>query len=494
MIGEPSGPAGLSVNMRMKVVGPQAIEPIARVFQVLFTPILLIPVLVVVAVAHWWLYVVHGGVMQSFIQVMYTPWLALPVLALTLIAGVFHEFGHAAALRYGGGRARGMGVGIYLIFPAFYTDTTETYRLGRWARVRTSLGGFYFHLIFALGIIGLYLVTGQEFVLLIVLLINVDIIRQSLPFVRFDGYWALADLTGIPDFFSQMGAFVRSIVPVPRWKGSKLPNLKLWVKAVFIIYILTTVPVLVFLFYWLVRELPRLTLTALDSMRALAEAFAVARDMGEILLMVAYAMQMLFLALQLLAPPYLLYVWARGPVRAGWRWSATTPIRRAVGSSLGVALIVLVTLVWWPQVRPTPASSPAGVQSFSISVEDRAHVQHPVAYPQTPPVGGDHAPIWQNCGFYDTVIGSEAAVHSMEHGAVWITYRPTLPVEQIEALRRLTAGRTHVLVSPYPELPAPVVASAWGRQLRLESATDTRLGQFVRVFQHGEQAPERGGP
>ncbi|MBA3445542.1 MAG: hypothetical protein H0T58_11920, partial [Gemmatimonadales bacterium] len=88
---------------------------------------------------------------------------------------MFHEFGHASALRYGGGRVRGMGAGFYLIYPAFFTDVTDSYRLGRWARVRTDLGGFYFHLTFALGLIGLYWVTGQEFLLVVVLLINLDI-------------------------------------------------------------------------------------------------------------------------------------------------------------------------------------------------------------------------------------------------------------------------------------------------------------------------------
>jgi putative peptide zinc metalloprotease protein len=124
----------------------------------------------------------------------------LAILGVLFVSGVFHEFGHAAALRYGGGQVRGMGAGFYLVCPALYTDTTDAYRLGRWARVRTDLGGFYFHLIFALGLVGLYLPTGWEFLLLVVLVIDMGIIYQCMPFVRFDGYWTLANLTGIPDF------------------------------------------------------------------------------------------------------------------------------------------------------------------------------------------------------------------------------------------------------------------------------------------------------
>ena len=90
----------------------------------------------------------------------------------------------------------------------------------------------------------------------------------------------------------------------------------------------------------------------------------------------------------------------------------------------------------------------------------------PVSYPQRPPVGGDHSPIWQNCGFYDDPIANENGVHSLEHGVVWITYRPDLSQDQVNALRRLARNERHILVSPFPGLPAPVVASAWGRQAR----------------------------
>ena len=99
--------------------------------------------------------------------------------------------------------------GFYLIYPAFYTDTTESYRLGRWGRVRTDLGGFYFHLLFAVGLVAAYLRSGYDILLLAILLINLDMARQLIPFVRLDGYWLLSDLTGIPDLFTQMGSFIR---------------------------------------------------------------------------------------------------------------------------------------------------------------------------------------------------------------------------------------------------------------------------------------------
>lgn len=321
--GEDQVRSPLALNMRTRVIGPRIIDPITTVLQVLHAPLVLIPVLILIAFAHGWLYLMHG-VTRSFLEVIYTPGLLIVVLAIMLMSSVFHEFGHASALRYGGGSVRGMGVGLYLVYPAFYTDTTDSYRLGRWARVRVDLGGFYFHLIFALGVMAVYLVSGREFLLFVVLLINLEIIYQCLPFVRFDGYWTLADLTGIPDFFSQMGAFLRSALPVPGWKGSRLPNLKPWVKAVFATYIFLTIPVLSLLLFMFVTRLPRIMATMWNSFLRQASEFSYAQSNGDLLGLAASVSQILLLGLQMLAIAYLLY-------RLGRLLAAT--VRRLIGAA-----------------------------------------------------------------------------------------------------------------------------------------------------------------
>lgn len=308
----------LRINGRMRMLDPGGIDPITKVLQILFTPLILVPVLLVVALAHGWLYFAHG-MGDAVRNVLYAPGLILVVLGILFISGVFHEFGHAAALRYGGGRVRGMGAGFYLVYPALYTDTTDAYRLGRWARVRTDLGGFYFHLIFALGLIGLYLATGWEFLLIAVPLINLNIVYQCMPFVRFDGYWALADLTGIPDFFSQMGAFLRSVLPIRRWKGERLPDLKPWVKAVFALYVIVTVPVLSLLLFLLVTSLPGIATTVWDSLLLLAREFSLALDEGDLVGMVLLSVQVLVLGFQVLGISYLLYALGRMLLVALWK-------------------------------------------------------------------------------------------------------------------------------------------------------------------------------
>jgi hypothetical protein len=139
--------------------------------------------------------------------------------------------------------------------------------------------------------------------------------------------------------------------------------------------------------------------------------------------------------------------------------------------------------------QPPPEDPPEGVRTFPATTNES--VEGSISYDRDPPTNGDHAPIWQNCGFYSEPVENETAVHSMDHGAVWITYRPDLPADQIETLRGL-GQEEYVLVSPYPGLSAPVVATAWRNQLELEGADDPRLRQFVDQFRILETAPLSG--
>jgi hypothetical protein len=136
-------------------------------------------------------------------------------------------------------------------------------------------------------------------------------------------------------------------------------------------------------------------------------------------------------------------------------------------------------------------SSISGVKCYT---ETRLHVQTTVNYPQTPPAGGNHNPVWLNCGIYDSPVPNENAVHDLEHGAVWITYQPNLPAADVTTLKNLVQSKTrgYLDLSPYPNLPSPVVVSAWGVQLKLTSASDPRIAKFIDKYQLGPQAPERG--
>lgn len=162
-------------------------------------------------------------------------------------------------------------------------------------------------------------------------------------------------------------------------------------------------------------------------------------------------------------------------------------------SVLAIALTACSDKVATPQstaAQTTKTSELADVIMFNDLT--RNHVTTPVSYPQSPPVGGDHSPIWQNCGIYDGPVANENAVHSMEHGAVWLAYRPDLGAADVEILRSLARGHTHVLVAPYTGLSEAVVATAWGKQLRLTTLNADTLKTFVKTYEQGPQTPEPG--
>ncbi|WP_427007726.1 DUF3105 domain-containing protein [Pseudarthrobacter sp. H2] len=169
--------------------------------------------------------------------------------------------------------------------------------------------------------------------------------------------------------------------------------------------------------------------------------------------------------------------------------------------SFGVVLAAIITavaLVVAGSVQERNAAAEAakkpidGIQTFADL--SRNHVQNAVAYPQQPGVGGDHAPAWTNCGVYTEPVSEQRAVHSLEHGAVWITYSPALPAADITGLTALAKDKPYVLLSPDKEQSAPVTATAWGTQLTLQNADDSRIPAFIRVYAQSPNAPEPGAP
>jgi hypothetical protein len=135
-----------------------------------------------------------------------------------------------------------------------------------------------------------------------------------------------------------------------------------------------------------------------------------------------------------------------------------------------------------------------GVQSIRVYYEDPVHAESVIDYDLRPPAGGIHNSVWWNCGFYDEAMPDEHVVHALEHGAVWLAYDPDLDPADVEAIQELAGANPKVIAAPYPDLAEgeAVVATAWARQLRVDSAGDPRLAEFVDQYQDGSQAPESG--
>jgi len=139
--------------------------------------------------------------------------------------------------------------------------------------------------------------------------------------------------------------------------------------------------------------------------------------------------------------------------------------------------------------RPLPEDPPNGIEVYPATTNHT--VKGPIEYDRKPPTNGNHDPLWQNCGFYPEPIEDRHAVHSLDHGVVWITYRPDLPEQQIDSLRPY-GKENYVILSPYPGQDAPVTATSWRVQLELNGADDPRLRRFVNQFRISELAPLSG--
>jgi hypothetical protein len=162
-----------------------------------------------------------------------------------------------------------------------------------------------------------------------------------------------------------------------------------------------------------------------------------------------------------------------------------------VAVALVVAVLAAFVVALVLDLRSGGGGPPGGVEDVDVGPAGQ-HTEAAVDYPQSPPAGGEQNPVWQDAGFYEEPVQNETAVHTLEHGAVWITYQPDLPQEQKDAIRELVEAQTCVLASPYEGLDAPVVASAWGKQVGLDGADDPDLESFIGAYLQGPQTPEPG--
>src|SRR3954454_11985001 len=293
----------LGLRFRFAVTDPERTRRLTAPFAVLFRPLLAVPLLAAFAVLCWWFFFAKGLASATY-QASQHPGLLLLVIAVTILSAGFHEFGHAAAARYGGATPGVMGAGLYVIWPAFYTDVTDSYRLGRGGRLRTDLGGLYFNAIVAVAVAGAWLMSGYDALLLVVATQILQMLRQLTPLVRFDGYHVLADVTGVPDLFQRIGPTLKSLVPglAPSPAAGAL---KPWARAVITLWVLTVVPLLGTMLLLLVLTLPRVVGTALVSADRQREALGLAAGDGDLVDAAARALAMVVVLLPVVASAYM---------------------------------------------------------------------------------------------------------------------------------------------------------------------------------------------
>src|SRR5437588_367915 len=342
----------LALKLRAALVPERVVNAITKVFKPLFFPPVVVTVLAGLVALDVWLFAYHG-VAQSLRQVLYSPALLMLMLGLVVLSAAFHECGHATACAYGGARPGVMGAGLYIVWPAFYTDVTDAYRLGKGARLRTDLGGVYFNVIFMLATAGVYGLTGYEPLLLVIPFMHLEIVHQFLPFIRLDGYYIVSDLTGVPDMFARIRPTLASLIP-SRPTSERVTELKTWVRFAVTAYVLIVVPLLLFLFSMMVINAPRILSTAYDSFVVQYHRVQHAFNGGSALNGAIGIFQMLILFLPAIGIVVTFWMLLRRTTRFVWRHSEGKPAARgaylvAVGA-LGAGLGYL----WWPNGEYRP--------------------------------------------------------------------------------------------------------------------------------------------
>jgi putative peptide zinc metalloprotease protein len=337
----------LGLRAKVAVTDPRRTRQLTAPFTPLFSRLVWVPVVAVFLGLVWWL-LMEQGLAAAAKHAFDRPLLLLTVFAVTVLSAGFHEFGHAAAARRGGAQPGVMGAGVYLVWPAFYTDVTDSYRLDRAGRIRTDLGGLYFNAIVAVGIVGLWLLTGSHALLLVVVTQILQMLRQLLPMVRFDGYHVLADLTGVPDLFSRIGPVLKSLRP-GRPSDPRVTALKPWARAVVTTWVLVTVPALLLALFAMVVAFPRLAGTAWASLQRHAGYLRDGVADMQVVDSAAALLSVVAIVFPIAAMAFIFSRVSRQLLLAGWRKSEGSLLGRA--GVIGVTAVVVAALafLWWPR-------------------------------------------------------------------------------------------------------------------------------------------------
>lgn len=338
----------LGMRFRYTLTDPERTRKLTAPFAALFHPLIVVGIVTAFLASCWWVLMVKGLASATH-EAFANPGLLLLIFAITILSAGFHEFGHAAAARRGGATPGAMGAGLYLVWPAFYTDVTDSYRLGRAGRLRTDLGGLYFNAITAVAIMAIWWASGYDALLLVVVTQILQMLRQLLPLLRFDGYHILADATGVPDLFQRIKPTLLGLLP-RNW-GKPKPEaqvLKPWARAVISAWVLITVPLLLASLVLIVIALPRLLGTAWASLQQQHAQLVSGLAEGNLADAAVRVLAIVAVVLPLLGIGYMLVRLVRQLAVGLWKKTSGRPLHRGTAMAAAVAVLAGLAWAWWP--------------------------------------------------------------------------------------------------------------------------------------------------
>ncbi|HEU4491117.1 MAG TPA: AAA family ATPase [Jiangellales bacterium] len=288
----------LALRLRRVLLPPRAVGALGDAFSPLFLRPLVVAVLVAL-VALDVLTFPTGAATEGALLVVSDPSLLLVFVLATVASTLVHEIGHAAACRFGGGRPGALGMGVYIVFPAFYTDVTDAYRLDRRSRLRTDLGGIYFNAVTALGLLLAYHATGFAPLVTLAFLVHLEAIQQLLPVIRLDGYYVLGDLVGVPDLFGRVRPVLRSLLPGAEL-DPRVAELRPRTRRLVTAWVLVVVPLLAAGVVLLLLRLPQLTRQVAEATASYGSATVSAAQHGDLVGVALNAISVVLVAVPLL--------------------------------------------------------------------------------------------------------------------------------------------------------------------------------------------------
>lgn len=344
--GRPRGPAGriLGLRLRLVLLPHRLVRPVCAALTVLFLPVVVVAAVAGLVAVDIWLWRT-ASLAPALAAVLAEPVTILLLLAIVGTSVFFHELGHAAGCRYGGGRPGAIGMGLYLVYPALYTDVTDAQRLSRSGRLRTDLGGIYFNGLAVLGVAGAYAFTHYEPLLVAIVLIHVEIIQQLVPVVRLDGYYILTDLVGVPDLFDRVRPVLSSLLP---WRQTdpRVAELRPGARVTVTAWVLLVVPVLLALTGFVVMHTPDLLRDVWRGEQREWQAVQAAVEAGDAGVVALGLLSIVLLALPVLGLTLLVADLARRVPRVVARRARRRRVRPQLPSTNAASL------------RPTPREEP----------------------------------------------------------------------------------------------------------------------------------------
>ncbi len=334
----------LALKLRRTLVPEAGVQFLARLFRPLFSPFVVVVVLACLIASDTWLFR-SGQVAPASEYAVSHPLSVLVLLGLTLLSTLFHECGHAAACRYGGARPGVIGTGFYVVWPAFFTDVTDAYRLGRAGRVRTDLGGVYFNAIFVLALTAAYRTTGFAVLAGAIVLTHAEIVQQLVPSLRFDGYFILADLIGVPDLFRRIGPTLRGLIP-GQPKDARVEELKRPARLILTAWVTLIVPLLGTELSLVILNGPALVRTLARSLSAGGQAAVAQFGRAEIAAGLVTVISTVLLVLPIAGLAYILYRVARTTFRRAVLATRGHPALRSLAAAGVLAAAAGLTVHW----------------------------------------------------------------------------------------------------------------------------------------------------